>query len=319
MAADSPLPSVTNQCVAEHFVAAFYRFAPLAIELPHARALLLEAGESRSVRGLVLLAPEGINGTVSGSEVSVREFVTSAAQILGHNAYDLKEALSQRPPFRRLSVQIREELITWDGGCFTPGPEDAASHLSPDEWDRMLEAGDGVTVLDVRNDYESRVGTFEGAITPPIKNFQELRAFLEETPLPRDKPLLTFCTGGIRCEKALPELRALGFSQVYQLDGGILNYLAQRKGLEVSHGSSERNRFEGECFVFDHRVAVDRMLKPSARYGLCPHCGDPADVALRCLRCGGDTKVCARCSDEPAKQTCSKNCRYHSQRVVQCS
>jgi UPF0176 protein len=300
----------------EHFVAAFYRFAPLANEPAAARALLLEAGERRGVRGLVLLAAEGINATVSGSESSVREFVESAAQILGHQAYELKEARSTRPPFRRFSVQARDELITWDGGCFSPEPEDDASHLSPDEWDRMLGAEGGVTVLDVRNDYESRVGTFQGAITPPIRNFQELKRFLEQTPLPRDRPLLTFCTGGIRCEKALPELRARGFSQVYQLDGGILNYLAHHKDLEACGEGSPRNRFHGECFVFDHRVAVDHMLQPSVRYGLCPHCGDPADVSVCCLHCGAEAKVCDRCSGEDRKRTCSKNCRYHYGRAA---
>jgi UPF0176 protein len=122
-----------------------------------------------------------------------------------------------------------------------------------------------VTLLDVRNDYEVRVGSFRGALDPKTRKFTDLLDYLESHPPPKDRPLLTFCTGGIRCEKAVPYLRSLGYAQVFQLSGGILNYLAQ-----MGPGF-----FEGECFVFDDRVALDGELQPTRRFVRCQQCGQP--------------------------------------------
>jgi UPF0176 protein len=112
---------------------------------------------------------------------------------------------------------------------------------------------------------------------------------------------LIYCTGGIRCEKAIVEMNNHGFDNVYQLDGGILNYLEK----------FPNQKFEGECFVFDHRVAVDQDLKPSQTYGLCPHCGQPAEEKIECVRCDTVVAVCNECRDQHGKRTCSKNCAYH--------
>ena len=117
--------------------------------------------------------------------------------------------------------------------------------------------------------------------------------------------MLIFCTGGIRCEKGILEMQRRGFNNVYQLEGGILNYLEKKPGQE----------FEGECFVFDHRVAVDQDLKPSARYKLCPHCGQPAETKIECGRCDSEAFVCGDCLTQNFKaNTCSKNCAYHFER-----
>jgi len=115
-----------------------------------------------------------------------------------------------------------------------------------------------------------------------------------------------FCTGGIRCEKAVPEVQRLGYGNVYQLQGGILRYLE-----EYPEGF-----YRGECFVFDHRVAVDSGLQPSKLYKLCPHCGNPAQEQVSCCNCGAAAVVCKRCLEQPGRKTCSKNCAYHARRVA---
>jgi UPF0176 protein len=116
---------------------------------------------------------------------------------------------------------------------------------------------------------------------------------------------MIYCTGGIRCEKAIVEMHNQGFESVYQLDGGILNYLAKMPN----------RSFEGECFVFDQRTAVDQDLKPSTRFAMCPHCGQPAADKLNCLRCDAETSVCTKCQEDVHLRTCSKNCAYHHRRA----
>ncbi len=288
----------------KYFIASFYQFKEIPEgDLETSRAALEQLGASLGIRGLVLLAREGVNATVSGDEAAVRSFVGAIAERLGHTTYQLKESSSQSQPFRRLGVQVRSELVTAKGHTYSPQPADQATHLSPQEWNQMLRSGQDFTLLDVRNLYESRIGTFRGAIAPGLKNFQELPAFLETSNIPKSKPLLMFCTGGIRCEKALPELQEMGFANVFQLDGGILNYFE-------ACGPAE-SEFEGECFVFDHRVAVDQNLQPSAIYRLCPHCGDPADQLIDCGKCGKQERICERCVKIDSKRACSKNCSYH--------
>jgi UPF0176 protein len=296
----------------EILVGSFYRFELVdAQKLDEHRVALNALGRDCGLRGLVLLAAEGVNATVSGNESSVRAFISGVAQHLGHAPYRVKESWAPSQPFKRFQVQIRPEIVTFLGEPYRPSPADEETHLSPERWNEMLASGHGasgqcLTVLDVRNEYESKLGTFKGAITPPLKNFGELRGYLESQDIPRDAPLLMFCTGGIRCEKALPELRRAGFSEVYQLDGGILNYF-ERCG-------STHNEFEGECFVFDHRVAVRHDLSPSARYKLCPHCGNPGDLAVSCGRCSAECVICADCRTRPERVSCSKNCAHHLNR-----
>lgn len=155
-----------------------------------------------------------------------------------------------------------------------------------------------VTILDTRNTYESAIGTFEGAIVPPLASFHEFPAYVEKSNIPKEKPVLMFCTSGIRCEKAAEEMRNQGYKEVYQLDGGITNYLA-----EYPNG-----HWRGECFMFDHRVAIDTTLKPSTRYKLCPACGNPGDVRTTCEHCTTPCTLCATCV-EKAPIACSRTCK----------
>jgi UPF0176 protein len=174
-------------------------------------------------------------------------------------------------------------------------------HLSPAEWNQVLKTENDFVMIDTRNWYETQIGTFKGALDPKTEQFTEFPEFVEKQKIPQDKKMLIFCTGGIRCEKGILELQRRGYKNVYQLEGGILNYLKEYPN----------DQFEGECFVFDHRVALDQNLQPSTKYGLCPHCGQPSEIKIDCLRCDSEELICVDCAKlEFKKDTCSKNCAH---------
>lgn len=265
-------------------------------------------------RGLILISHEGVNLTVAGPTENVAKFKQSLLIILGISAATWKDSHCDFQPFKRFKVDIRPEIVTLkDPECNplpAPGlPAAKNGHLTPEEWDKFITENPDCPVIDTRNHYEVQVGKFRSAIDPKTSHFSEFPKFLETLPVNRDKPILMYCTGGIRCEKAALAAQKIGFSKVFQLDGGILNYLARRPN----------SLFEGECFVFDNRVAVDQELAPSKRYKLCPHCGDPADHQITCSNCGKDCKICATCKDQPERKTCSKNCAHHAERAQQTS
>lgn len=292
-------------------IAAFYHFGQVpptgsTDSIEALRARLEEWGGELDLKGLVIFATEGMNGTISGHDRSVvLEWLAKASDLLGFPLMTPKWSESSVKPFRRFGVRIRDEIVTLGKPEVQPLAPKSKTHLSPDEWDRTIESED-VVIIDTRNWYETRIGTFKGAIDPKIEEFSDFTRAVNEKAeageIAKDKKVLIFCTGGIRCEKAIVEMHQSGFDQVYQLDGGILNYLAEKPN---------RN-FEGECFVFDHRVAVDQDLKPSELYSLCPHCGQPADQVIACARCETDARICVRCQvTESALSTCSKNCANH--------
>jgi UPF0176 protein len=274
-------------------ITAFYKFLPLAaVEELHAK--LQDFGTEHGMRGLVLLAEEGVNGTVCGTPEVITEWKALLHELFG--AIECKDSTADRLVFKRWSVQIRDEIVAIKQPDVQP--RGVHKHLTPEEWHATLEKED-VIVLDTRNTYETDIGVFEKAMDPRIKNFQEFPEYVKKANLPKEKKILMYCTGGIRCEKALLEMEKQGYEHVYQLQGGILAYLEK-----FPHG-----KFQGECFVFDHRVAVNQELKPSARYSLCPHCGDPGDVHVACVRCATECVICARCQQHDACRTCSKECK----------
>jgi UPF0176 protein len=282
-------------------IAAFYKFLSISSEqVAEVREVLEKFADEQGIRGLVVLGTEGINATVAGTPEAIaamKEFVRGQL-----SAPDMifKDSRADKMPFARFKVDVRSEIITTKN--LEISVEDSqGTHLSPREWHEMLATDPDVVVVDTRNDYEIEVGIFEGAIDPKIKKFSEFKEYVEREGLPRDKKLLLYCTGGIRCEKAVPEVKQLGYDKVYQLEGGILRYLE-----EYPEG-----HFKGECFVFDHRVAVDNHLQPSKKYKLCPHCGNPAQQAVNCKLCGTSAIVCHRCIEREDLNSCSKNCAHH--------
>ncbi len=227
-------------------------------------------GTQHGMTGLVLIATEGMNGTVAGSKEAITEWKQKVEQLCGPTIF--KDSFAERAIFKRWSVKVKPEIVAIKQPSIKPQGEH--KHLSPEEWNAMLQSED-VTVLDVRNDYEVAIGKFKGAIDPQIKKFHEFPTFVEQANLPKEKKVLMYCTGGIRCEKALLEMERQGYEHVYQLEGGILAYLEQFPNAQ----------FEGECFVFDHRVAVDQELKPSQTFRLCERCGDPTSAPQTCVKC----------------------------------
>lgn len=282
-------------------ITAFYAFVTLTPpQIDEVRARLVQFAQQRGLFGLVVLGVEGINATVAGSPLVIAELKALVPELLGVSSLECKDSSALKMPFARFKVDLRKEIIT------THDPElsiqeSQGTHLSPTEWHEMISSDPEVVLIDTRNDYETEIGVFAGAHDPKIKKFSDFRGYMEQAGIPRDKKLLLYCTGGIRCEKAVPEVKQLGYEQVYQLHGGILRYLE-----EFPDGY-----FKGECFVFDHRVAVDSQLQPSQTYKLCRHCGNPGREAVTCGRCGAAAVVCHRCIEREDLRSCSKNCAHH--------
>lgn len=288
-------------------VQTFYTFKPLnEEELESIRAWLILKANTMNVFGLVILSTEGINTTLAcRSDKSLEDFVGAASRFLYFDKLSIKKSESDIAPFRKFSVKLRREIVTLKKPEFVPhGPR---RHLSPDQWHKKLAEQD-VVVVDTRNDYEIEIGTFEKAIDLDIKEFSDFPEKIKDLQTDKEKPHLIFCTGGIRCEKAMFEMEAQGFKKVYQLDGGILNYMEKYP----------EGHFNGECFVFDSRVALNKDLRPSENFTLCPQCGEVGSQPIQCRKCGEDSKICKAClklvEENPEYETCSKNCRYHYSR-----
>ncbi|QDT54900.1 putative adenylyltransferase/sulfurtransferase MoeZ [Caulifigura coniformis] len=230
---------------------AAYRFAPLQA-LKELQAGLRELCTSLEIRGTILLAPEGINLFLAGSHPALETVLARLRTIEGLEGLTAKESFSARQPFRKLLVKIKKEIITFGRPEARPD-QDGGRRIGPAELKRWLDEGREVTLLDTRNTYEVEVGTFRNAIAPPLQDFSRFPELVAQLPEElKEKPIVTFCTGGIRCEKAAPWMEMAGFQNVLQLDGGILKYFEECGGAH----------FEGNCFVFDLRTAVTPELTP---------------------------------------------------------
>lgn len=283
------------------YISSFYRFAHIAEEnvekLKVEFERMLSASQSE---GLLIFSCEGANGTISSpTKDGADEFVSAINRIDGFDPVIWKMSECEKKPFKRLSVVARKEIVTLKRPDFFPDKKN--NHLTPRQWhEALLSKDENIVVLDTRNDYETKVGVFKGAIDPKIKIFSQFGDFLDKAKIPTDKKVLMYCTGGVRCEKAIMEMQERGYENVYQLEGGILKYFEEYP----------QGEYEGECFVFDHRVAVDPYLQPSQKYALCKLCGDPSEQKITCSMCGTEGDVCDSCI-EKGKIACSKNCAHH--------
>ncbi len=297
---------MTNLNSTRYFISTFYKFTAIS-EPQHFKLFLEQLAAQTKTIGLIIIGAEGINATVaSPSTESLQQFKTKVTEYLGHFQESkplnllFKDSEAEKPPFRRFKVKIRAEIVTLGAPELVPGDEEN-HHLSPNEWNEVLKNEKDVLVIDTRNWYETKIGTFKNAVNPKTDQFTEFPQFMEQNNYDKNKKVLIFCTGGIRCERGILELQRQGFNDVYQLEGGILNYLKEYPN----------DQFKGECFVFDHRVAVDQNLRPTQKYALCPHCGQPADHPLDCQRCDSKAIICTACKViEWKKISCSKNCAY---------
>jgi UPF0176 protein len=283
------------------YVTTFYYFLPLKQLVHHKLAWEIKAQEL-GVEGLLILGPEGFNTTCCApSQENLEAFKNwVVTRYPASQGMLFKDSVSHIRPFKRYKVKIRPEIVTLHAPDLVPDNK-PHKHLSPSEWNEVLKHDPEAIVIDTRNWYEYQIGTFERAINPNIQKFTEFPEWFEKQGIKKDQKILIFCTGGIRCEKGIYELERMGYHNVYQLEGGIINYIAK----------FPNDQFKGECFVFDRRVALDQNLQPSSRYALCPHCGQPADVHKKCKRCGSEYIVCPTCDSELERaDLCSKNCVY---------
>ena len=226
-----------------------YKFVDLD-QLTHRRTELLELCNSLSLKGTILISDEGINIFVAGGREQIDEFVAFLNSRVEYTGLPIKESLSGEQPFTRMLVRIKKEIIAFGVDSVRPS-ERTSPKLSAQQLKQWLDEGKPLTLLDVRNDYEVELGTFKNALPIGLNHFRDFPKAVENLPAEtKDKPVVMFCTGGIRCEKAGPFMEQQGFNEVYQLDGGILRYFEDVGG----------QHYEGECFVFDKRVAVDPEL-----------------------------------------------------------
>ena len=252
-APDKPRPMTYS--IPAYQVAAFYQFAAL----PDFRALrepLRALCAARDLKGSVLLAPEGINGTLAGSEVGIADLVDALQRgnLFGGRLdhLDVKYSPADAIPFRRLKVRLKKEIVTLGDASVDP-TQRVGTYVDAADWNDLI-ADPATLVLDTRNAFEVAMGTFEGAVDPGLKSFGEFKTFTAQKLDPsRHRRIAMFCTGGIRCEKASAFLLAHGFAEVYHLKGGILKYL---EGVPETE-----SRWRGECFVFDERIALGHGLR----------------------------------------------------------
>ncbi len=237
---------------------AFYRFFewPQGLDLSHWRTLLKAEGVRLGLCGTILVSPEGINGFVAAQDPQAREFQGILRNIKGLEQLEFKESFSQEAPYRRFLVKIKKEIISLDGGRIDPRAK-TGKRLEPEELKQWYESGKPFTIIDTRNDYEVKLGTFEGALDFDMKSFREFPEKLRSQSL-KDGPVVMFCTGGIRCEKATAVALDQGLPEVYQLEGGILRYFEKVGGAH----------YKGDCFVFDRRVT----LRPDLSQGDAAMC-----------------------------------------------
>ncbi len=259
-------------------VAALYHFTPLN-ELPAIRAELLTLCQAEGIRGTLLLAREGINGTIAGVDAAIDRIVAHIRTLPGCAGIEVKYSRAPELPFRRMKVRLKKEIVTMGQPEIDP-LRDVGHYLDPEQWNALI-ADPETVVIDTRNDYEVAIGTFQRAIDPGTRSFREFpewfRTHRDELLAGKpDRKVAMFCTGGIRCEKSTAFLKAEGIDQVFHLKGGILKYLEDMP--------PEQSLWQGECYVFDERVSVGHGLVPGP-YTSCKNCGRPLEKAQPCEFC----------------------------------
>jgi UPF0176 protein len=246
----------------------FYKYVAIA-DADTFAAEQRELCSALRLRGRVLIASEGINGTLAGSAADVGRYIASLRADARFADIEIKVSVGDAGTFPKLVVKVRPEIVTLNAGAITP---DKDNQLSPAEWKRLLEENPDAVPLDIRNRFESDAGRFENAVVCDIEHFRELPQYVDRLRSLKEKTVLMYCTGGIRCEKASALLRSKGFKNVFQLHGGIAAY-------QEEFGNEH---WQGECFVFDQRMTV-RVDEGLVQIGRCAHTGRGTSRFVNCL------------------------------------
>lgn len=250
--------------MSQYIVCAMYKFVALD-NYQAMRQPLLDAMQQHNIKGTLLLAEEGINGTVSGTRQELDALLAYLNQDPRINPISTKESVHETQPFYRTKVKLKKEIVTMGVNGIDPR-KTVGTYVKPKDWNALISDPD-VVLVDTRNDYEIQIGTFKNAVNPNTETFREFPDYVKKTLSPeKHKKVAMFCTGGIRCEKSTAYMKEQGFDEVYHLEGGILQYLEDVP--------KDESLWEGDCFVFDNRVAVNHDLEKS-RYDQCYACRLP--------------------------------------------
>jgi UPF0176 protein len=281
-------------------VVALYKFNAID-DCAKARGPLARLCCAQGVKGTLLLAHEGINGTIAGSDLAIDQVLEHVRKLVGEDNLEVKYSRAATQPFHRMKVRIKREIVTMGEPDLDP-TQSAGRYVAAEDWNALIREP-GTILIDTRNDYEVSVGTFAGAINPQTRTFREFPAWFraERERLLGDgvaPKVAMFCTGGIRCEKATAFLKAQGVDDVYHLKGGILKYLEETP--------QEQSLWQGECFVFDERVTVAHGLVPGG-YALCRACRRPVSDADRGSELYEEGVCCPACH---GKRSNEQQARY---------
>ena len=276
-------------------IAAFYQFAPL-INHQQLQGPLLAVMGQHGVCGSILLAEEGINGTIAASPDALDNALGEISRVTGLGNFGAKFSFAAEKPFRRMKVRLKKEIVTIGKVKANPN-EKVGTYVEPEDWNALI-SDPNVIVIDTRNAYEFGVGTFDGAIDPHTESFGEFPAWVRSNLKDKSKKVAMFCTGGIRCEKASSLMKHEGFEQVFHLKGGILKYLEDVP--------AEKSLWHGGCFVFDERVAVGHELRV-LDFSLCHGCMDPVSADDRKHPKYEEGVCCPACADRLTKTQKASN------------
>ena len=248
-----------------HKILSFYEFCDLDVDkVTKNKNKIFETSKNNSILGTIILSIEGINGTVSGSSDSI-DILNQLMKDLGYKC-NIKFSVSEKKPFKRLKVKIQKEIVTFMN--LGKSAKNTGTFIAPEDWDDFISNED-VKLIDVRNFYETVIGKFPKSIDPNTETFTDFINYIDkELSANKDQKIAMYCTGGIRCEKASSYMKDIGFNNIFQLEGGIINYLNK---VEENKGS-----WDGECFVFDERVSL-KYNSEIGNYELCHGCRNPID------------------------------------------
>lgn len=281
----------TNIEDSNYVVCALYKFVTLE-DYEQIKTPLLEIMQNNAVRGTLLLAQEGINGTVAGSRKGIDTLLAWLQSDSRLSPLSYKESFTNKPPFARTKVKLKKEIVTMGVENIDP-KKVVGTYVKPSDWNELISDPE-VLLIDTRNDYEVEIGTFKHAINPRTESFREFPDYVAENlDKEKHKKVAMYCTGGIRCEKSTAFLKEQGFDEVYHLEGGILKYLE-----EVPE---DQTMWQGECFVFDDRVAVNHKLE-KGQYDQCNACRLPITEADKQSEHFIEGVSCPRCVDMHTKE-----------------
>lgn len=287
-----------------HNVILYYNFKPIADVAAFIRMHRTVCKELE-LKGRVYVSAEGINGTLAGTIAAVDHYKAFLLEQPGFRDTEFKEDETSEIPFAKLIVKERPEIVSLKAGDdLVPGTEGVV-YLDPEQWRRVMESDEDYVMIDVRNNYESKVGHFEGALLPDVENFYDFPQWLDEADIPKDTKVLMYCTGGIRCEKFSVLMKKRGYSDVNQLHGGIINYGKKQGGVH----------FRGKCFVFDDRLVVPVNPNDEDPISTCEVSGVPCDTYINCanMECNR-LFICAEEAAVAMEGCCSASCKESSKR-----